>query len=122
MNYIKFTTNWNNKLTNDAFTDIRLRDDDRYIQGELYEIWFKDELIGIFSARRISHFRLHELSEWGAQIAFGTFLDKAKTIIRRLYPYVKDWKTQQLSMILLHKEKRHHINKQQTELFEQTSV
>lgn len=103
MNHIiKFTHNWNNKLMCVALTTIRLRNDVKYVTGQVYDIWYNEDFIGAGTIVSIKHFRLADLNDFMAQIDTGYSVEAAKKIITTMYK-ARDlnWNIQELSFILI---------------------
>lgn len=109
---IVFTHNWNKKLGNDAFTTIRLRNDKKYFIGQTYYIDLNHSKrkisMGVAVCRDIKHFTIDRLNNFISYLDTGYNVDECKRIIHTMYknsvPPV-NWETQELSLILLVKEK-----------------
>ena len=109
-NIIKFSYNWNNKLSGQAFTTIRLKDDSRFIPGQTYEIFLKhgkeERFFCYAMIEAIKNLRLSEITTFMARLDTGYSREECIRIIQTMYKnVVKDWNTQQLMFILLVKEK-----------------
>lgn len=103
---LDFSTNWNNKLSCDVFTSIRLKGGkysvgNKYVvrllkrsehnAGYLYEIIKHAECISI------SEFKLGELKEWIARLDTGYSAKECKEIIQKMYSKKNiDWDKQVL--------------------------
>jgi hypothetical protein len=100
MAQIKFSYNWNNKLNNISFTTIRLKQPDKYVLGQVYEIFLNKDFKMNARIIGIINFFLKDLNEYMAQIDTGYSKEEATKIITKMYPNV-DFESQQFSFILL---------------------
>lgn len=86
---VKFSYNWNNKLDCKAFTTIRLHNAEKYIVGEVYEIYLKDKDKWIFKGRaRLESkrtFLTEKINQFVAYLDTGYSAQQTKTIIRKMY-------------------------------------
>lgn len=108
---IRFSYNWNNKLSGNAWTTIRLKDDRRFVVGKTYQINLKngkdDRFFCYASIEGIRDFYLKELNSFMARIDTGYSLPECTNIITTMYKnIVHDWENQKLSFILLVKVKK----------------
>jgi uncharacterized protein YqfB (UPF0267 family) len=107
MAVLRFSTNWNNKLTAfKAFTTIRLYNPNKYKIGETFEIFLtkgkEDHFMGYADIEDIKLFKLDQLSPYMSYLDTGYSVDECKKIIQTMYKNrVKDWSKQYLSFILL---------------------
>lgn len=109
---ITFNYNWNKKLNNDAFTTIRLRNDKKFRVGETYYIDLNDKnrkiSFGVAIIHDIKYFTIDKLNSFISYLDTGYNVDECKRIIETMYknsvPPI-NWSTQELSLILLVKEK-----------------
>jgi hypothetical protein len=106
METIKFSYNWNNKLTNAAFTTLRLHNPAKYQRGTRYRIECSGQLRGIAELKAVRTFKISALNE------FVTFLDTGYNVpetVKLLQTMYKnkfiDWNTQLLDFCLLVYEK-----------------
>lgn len=104
---INFSSNWNNKLHNKAFTTIRLRNDSKYFTNNVYAVTLtnkKNEVTNFANAKciAIKHFKLAQLTEFTAHVDTGYSKAECEQIIRRMYGKSNiNWDIQELSLILL---------------------
>lgn len=99
---INFSYNWNNKLDCLMYTTIRLRNDNKYKNGQIYEITFKDKPHSRAIIIAIKHFKLDQINEFIAGLDTGYSVEECVNIIQKMYPGM-EWEYQQLSLILLKK-------------------
>lgn len=97
---INFSTNWNQKLSCDSFTTLRIQQDSKYTIKSKYRIKLKKKLIAIAEIEDIRNFFLHDLNEFVARLDTGYSLEMTKGIIRKMYPNV-NFELKKLSLILL---------------------
>jgi hypothetical protein len=105
METINFSTNWNQKLTCNAFTTIRLHNPSKYQKGRTYEIRQKDSLVAYATAVDVRSFTIDQLNEWRALLDTGYSAAETRGILEKMYKKV-DWATQKLDVILLLKVKK----------------
>jgi uncharacterized protein YqfB (UPF0267 family) len=108
-NIIRFSTNWNNKLSNKAFTTIRLYSPEHYREGETYMIELKNgkeghKFLCYARIQRIKNVKLEQINDYMSYLDTGYSAAECQNIIRKMYPGVKDWDRQLISFILLVKE------------------
>lgn len=99
---IKFSCNWNRKLSCRFFTMVRLESD--YFQvNHFYQVWCDPDVTVYWCKARIhaiTFIKLDELTETIARIDTGLSALEEKQMIRNMYPG-KDWETQRLAVILI---------------------
>lgn len=104
---IRFSHNWNNKLSCRCFTTIRLKSD-KYQVGELYNISLKSGVVqnhGMARILEIRSIRSHQVNEFMARIDSGLPRNKLLDVLYTMYKEKSiDWDTQELYFILLEKE------------------
>lgn len=100
MEKIKFSTNWNNKLTNKAFTTIRLHNPNKYKLGNRYEIEFRDKTLGFATLQDIRTFNITCLNDFVTYLDTGYNLEETKELLNRMYKGV-NWDIQKLDFCLL---------------------
>lgn len=105
LDYIGFTSNWNNNLNCTAFTTIRLHNPSKYILHQRYRLQLKGNEIGDCKIVAINDFYLKNLTLTAAYIDTGYNLQQAVDLIRNFYPSV-DFEKQKLSLITILKEKQ----------------
>ena len=87
-NTIRFTTNWNNKLLNKAFTTIRIHNPNKYIVGSVYNIELNGKPQGKAILRIIKTLRLSQLNDFICFIDTGYNKEHTTQILSRMYPGV----------------------------------
>ena len=110
MNKLTFSFNWNNKLDCNAFTTIRLRNDNKYYKGAKFitELIYKGQVTnkGDVMVEEVKHFKIDKINEFVALLDTGySRVDCIKTIQTMYKNIVPDWNKQDLSLILLVKQK-----------------
>lgn len=111
MNKLTFSFNWNNKLDCNAFTTIRLRNDNKYYKGASFNTVLaqkgKEEINkGDVMVEEVKHFKIDKINEFVALLDTGYCrADCIKTIQTMYKNIVPDWNKQDLSLILLVKQK-----------------
>ena len=107
METIKFSYNWNDKLTNKAFTTIRLHNPHKYRKNGRYRIECIGQLKGIAELKDIRTFTLASLNDFIAYLDTGYNVSETKAILQQMYKNkVVNWDTQQLDFCLLVYEKQ----------------
>lgn len=105
MNNLKFSYNWNGKLySTKYFTTIRLWNEKKYVVGDSYEVYLKDEYIGtaeLRSARRTSR---GKLNEFVSGLDTGYPVAATQQIIGRMYKKSADNPIGLYLMKWIHKE------------------
>jgi hypothetical protein len=71
MRRIHFSNNWNGKLLQDVFTTIRVYDYDKYPDGELFEIEYKNKVVGLARLEAKKPFRFGELNDITSMVECG---------------------------------------------------
>lgn len=82
--YIRFTTNWNNKLDCKSFTTLRPAPT-KYEEGCTYQIYLKDKYLGDARVLEIREFKVDSINEFIAQIDTGYTAKECKIIMQRMY-------------------------------------
>lgn len=103
-NELKFSTNWNNKLSCTAFTTIRLKNE-KYRKDELFDIILKTEKMGTARIMAVYSLLPEKLNE---QVCLcDTGYSKAETIeiIRKMYKNI-DFSITEIMVIVLKYEKK----------------
>ena len=107
MEKIKFSYNWNNKLTNKAFTTIRLHNRQKYRQGERYEIELNGKILGVAILQDIRQTILANLNNFITYLDTGYNVAETKSILQRMYKAKPiNWDVQKLDFCLLVYEKQ----------------
>lgn len=101
MDKLSFSYNWNNKLDNDCFTTLRLRNDLRYHLGDKMEAELNGVSKGMVYFEDIKHLKLDSINEFVARLDTGYCREKCIEIIKTMYKNKNiNWNVQQLSLIL----------------------
>lgn len=102
METIKFSYNWNNKLTNKAFTTLRLHNKGKYKQGENYEIELQGKALGVATVVDIRVIKVSQLNDFVTYLDTGYNKEKTKELLKTMYKARDiDWETQELDFVLL---------------------
>lgn len=99
MDKITFSSNWNNKLTCEYFTSIRLYNDLRYGVGRTLEVAFKDKIIKKVQVMSMKRLMLKDITSFIAGLDTGYSPEQCKSIITKMYPAV-NLQVEPLSFIL----------------------
>lgn len=105
---IRFSYNYNNKLSCKIFTTLRLKDVRKYQIGRSYRIELKAGKFGYktlcyATILDIKVVMIDRISEFMAGIDTGYSANVTRTMMMNMYKNVKDWSTQPLMFILLEK-------------------
>jgi hypothetical protein len=102
METIRFSYNWNNKLTNKAFTTLRLHNPRKYQHGGQYKIECGGQLRGVAVLREIRTFTLASLNDFITYLDTGYNVPETVKVLQTMYKNkVFDWSTQKLDFCLL---------------------
>ncbi len=103
---IPFSQNWNNKLTCQVFTTIRLHNPGKYQVGRKYNIILSSKKLCEAAIVSIKVIRIDQINDWVSLIDTALQPEDFKAMLRKMYcKIVKDWSTQTLDFILLSKAK-----------------
>lgn len=107
MKTLNFNHNWNGKLNCDYFTTIRLYNEDKYKVGERFECYLKGQFKGVVEVVSVKVIYLHQINNWIAWLDTGYDVHTTQNILREMYKNKSfiNWKSQQLSYVMLKKEK-----------------
>jgi len=86
METINFSTNWNNKLTNKAFTTIRLHNPRKYYIGGEYQITLKNKPLGVATIKQIHTIKVNQLTMCMCYMDTGYSVPETINIIKKMYP------------------------------------
>jgi hypothetical protein len=92
---LPFSYNWNNKLSCNVFTSVRLKNDNKYILNNIYEITLRNSKENIHISQGnaqlvlMHHFKLLEVSEGIAMIDTGYTKDKFIELVKTMYKNYK---------------------------------
>jgi hypothetical protein len=84
MDKIEFGYNWNGKLTNKAFTTIRLHSR-KYIVGSTFDIYLKGESKGTALLKKVKTLKIDQLNEYISYLDTGYGVTETKNILSRMY-------------------------------------
>jgi hypothetical protein len=82
---IKFSTNWNNKLSNKSFSTIRIFNSNKYIVGYSYKILLKENYLFDAKIEFEKGFYLNQLSEPMARLDTGYSRNETIEILKKMY-------------------------------------
>lgn len=99
---IDFSHNWNHKLDCDYYTSIRIRNDEKYVVGNYYEVFFKKDKHHESQLVDVRHMFITQLNEFIAGLDTGYSLEECKNILLKMYPNV-DFNNKQITLLLFKK-------------------
>ena len=105
MDTIKFSYNWNNKLSNKAFTTLRLHNPNKYKKGTKYSIECKGQLKGTAEIKDIRTLKISSMNDFITFLDTGYNVADTVKILQTMYKNV-NWETQLLDFCLLVYEKQ----------------
>jgi hypothetical protein len=85
MERIDFYQNWNNKLSCDAFSTLRLHNKRKYVKGQRYEICLNGKRLGVAELHVKRTFVGTELNEFIARIDTGKSLKDLRALLGKMY-------------------------------------
>ena len=110
MEIIRFSYNWNNKLTNKAFTTIRLHNPNKYKRNGLYKIECNGKATGIAKIKDIRTFPLASLNDFITYLDTGYNVAETVKLLQTMYKNKSvQWETQKLDFCLLVYEKETNL-------------
>jgi hypothetical protein len=113
METIRFGYNWNNKLTNKAFTTLRLHNPRKYQRGAKYLIDCKGQTRGVAVLHEIRTFTLASLNEFITYLDTGYNVPETVKLLQTMYKNKGiEWQTQQLDFCLLVYENENNLFQQ----------
>jgi hypothetical protein len=86
METINFSTNWNNKLTNRAFTTIRIHNDRKYYVGREYQITLNNKPLGVAVLKKKHTIKVNQLTDCMCFLDTGYSVPETINIISKMYP------------------------------------
>ena len=99
---IKFSYNWNNKLSCKCFTTMRLSS--RFLVGDTVRIYLKDKYYAKGIIRTKSSFKMQRMTEAMAYIDTGYSLEECKTILKKMYRSSEiQWNIQDIYLYVIEK-------------------
>jgi len=87
-NTIRFSCNWNNKLTNKAFTTLRIHNPSKYVVGRVYDIEFNGKPDGQAIIQDIRVIRIQQLNDFSCYLDTGYSREQTIGILRKMYPKI----------------------------------
>lgn len=99
MEQLTFSTNWNNKLTGNFYTTLRLASP-KYVVGKVFEVSLANKFIHKAQVADVKIIMLNQLNSYVCGLDTGYSVPATKEIIMRMYPG-KDWSQQRLVLVLL---------------------
>lgn len=116
MSDLYFYQNWNNKLTTNIFTTIRLRNDAKYYEGKIFDrinLVSKDKKIlteyGPGQIIMLVNLLIDDIPSASAYLDTGYNKEETVKLLKTMYSHYTPpvhWETQQLSVMLIRKLKR----------------
>ncbi len=97
---INFSKNWNNKLTSEYFTTIRLYNDVKYKVGNTLDVYLGKNKLKSVRVVAMKPVKLESINTFMAAIDTGMSVGQCKGLFRKMYPNA-DFNTQNLSFVLL---------------------
>lgn len=102
METIKFSFNWNNKLTNKAFTTIRLHNPNKYRRGERYKVECNGQTKGTAILKDIRTFTVANLNDFITYLDTGYNVAETIKLLQTMYKNKSvNWNTQKIDFCLL---------------------
>lgn len=106
METLDFSHNWNNKLDCDFYTTIRLRNDTKYQPSKEYAVKLKSKEHHKARCVAVKHFKLAQINDYIAALDTGYLGGECQSLIQTIYKGKNiDWSTQELSLVLMQKQK-----------------
>jgi hypothetical protein len=99
---LDFSYDWNNKLSNKAFTTIRLYNPDKYKVGQVFNVRLNEKFIFQAIVMDAKKLRIEDLNQWVCLLDTGYEVQETKNILLRMYKNV-NWEFQFLHYVLLKK-------------------
>lgn len=82
---IKFSYNWNNKLTNKAFTTMRIHNPAKYQVERMYKIELGNDPKGIAQIKKIVTLRIEDLNDLYCYLDTGYNKTETVNILKKMY-------------------------------------
>ena len=106
METIRFSYDWNNKLSNKAFTTLRLHNPAKYRSGTRYRIECNGRLRGTAVLREIRTFKISALNDFVSYLDTGYDTVETVRLLQTMHKNKRiDWSVQLLDFCLLVYEK-----------------
>ncbi len=98
---LAFNHNWNGKLFCTCFTSVRLRNDEKYQVGRVYQILVNGKDGGDAILTDLRHLKIDQLNDFICLLDAAYNKEDFTKMIRTMYKnIVTNWETQQLSLLL----------------------
>jgi hypothetical protein len=106
METLRFSYNWNNKLTNKAFTSLRLHSPAKHQRGQRYRIECKGQMYGVAVLHEVRTVKVSALNDFVTYLDTGYNRAETLKMLQTMYKNkCIDWNTQLLDFCLLVYEK-----------------
>lgn len=103
MEKLTFSTNWNNKLSNDYFTTLRLSG--RLQVGQLIEVEDRGVGKGLYEVIDKRSLTISQLNDWICFLDTGYNTVETVKILKEMYRFVSDWDTRPIYWYLIGRKK-----------------
>lgn len=87
---LSFSTNWNHKLYCTCWTTIRLKNDRKYVRGQVYEVYLKDEFLGSAQLIGIRQISRGKINEYISHLDTGYDVPAVQDILGKMYGRDRD--------------------------------
>lgn len=115
MSIVKFTTNWNNKLSCRAFTTLRLHNPTKYVVGREFSILLNGRKMGNATLVTKYILKISQLNNYICYLDMGYNLQQTIGIIKKMYPSI-NLETARFDLCLFTYQKVKPIYPKQTQL------
>lgn len=112
MNKISFSQNPIGRIVGDYFTDIRLKDTNKFYTGAQLEIEYRGRSLGVAEVREVVHFYHKNINEAISILSFGRSASHVKAMLAAFYKpvdpetqfafIVLEWKLRNTSLQEIH--------------------
>lgn len=82
---ISFNYNWNNKLFCKYFSTLRAYNPDKYVIGDYYDVYLKEEYLGKVKLMDVRKFKSTNLNAFICAMDTGYSVEETKKILYRMY-------------------------------------
>jgi hypothetical protein len=82
---LRFSYNWNNKLYGQYWTTLRLWNEGKYQHGFVFDIYLKDEYLGVAELKGVRKTKCANLNEFVCGLDTGYNVPQTIKIIERMY-------------------------------------
>lgn len=90
MHRLNYSQNFNGKFLNDVFVDIRPYDFKKFEEGYLFEIAYKNKVIGIAEVEGRRPINVREIKDSTAMVIVGASAGYLKKLLNNFYPGTND--------------------------------